>query len=57
MLSFVICDDNKNLLDRLEKMLETIFSKNDYDASVTFKSDNADSILDYLDNNTADVLI
>ena len=57
MLSFVICDDNKNLLDRLEKMLETIFSKNDYDASVTFKSDNADSILDYLDNNTADVLM
>lgn len=57
MLSFVICDDNKNLLDRLEIMLETIFSKNDYDASVAFKSDNADSILEYLDSHTADVLM
>lgn len=57
MLNFVICDDNINLLDRLEKMLETIFSKNSYDASVVFKSDNADDILNYIDNNTADVLM
>lgn len=57
MLNFVICDDNINLLDRLEKMLETIFSKNNYDASVVFKSDNADDILNYIDNNIADVLM
>ena len=57
MLNFVICDDNINLLDRLEKMLETIFSKNNYNASVVFKSDNADDILNYIDNNIADVLM
>lgn len=57
MLNFVICDDNLNLLDRLDKMLETIFSKNNYDASVAFKSDNADDILDYVDRNTVDVLM
>ena len=57
MLNFVICDDNLNLLDRLEKMLETIFTKNNYDASVVFKSDNADDILNYIDNNIADVLM
>ena len=57
MLNFVICDDNENLLDRLEKMLETIFTKNNLDASVAFKSDNADDILNYIDTNTADVLM
>ncbi len=56
MLNFIVCDDNLNLLDRLEKMLENIFTKNNYDASVVFKSDNADDILDYIDHNVADVL-
>lgn len=57
MLNFVVCDDNLNLLDRLEKMLETIFTKNNYDASVVFKSDNADAILNYIDHNVTDVLM
>lgn len=57
MLNFVICDDNLNLLDRLEKMLENIFSKNNYDASVVLKSDNADDILNFVDSNTVDVLM
>lgn len=57
MLNFIICDDNLILLDRLNKMLETIFSKNNYDASVVFKSDNADDILAYVDHNTVDVLM
>lgn len=57
MLNFIICDDNLNLLDRLGKMLETIFSKNNYDASVVFKSDNADNILNYVDSNTVDVVM
>lgn len=57
MLNFVICDDNQNLLDRLNKMLETIFTKNNYEASVVFKSDNADDILNYMDKNSADVLM
>lgn len=57
MLNFVICDDNLNILDKLEKMLEKIFTNNNYDASVVFKSDNADDILNYIDNHTADVLM
>lgn len=57
MLNFVICDDNLNILDRLEKMLETIFTKNNYNASVVFKSDNPDDILNYIDNNITDVLM
>ena len=57
MLNFVICDDNLNILDRLEKMLETIFTKNNYDASVVYKIDNADDVLNYIDNHSADVLM
>ena len=57
MLNFLICDDNVNILDRLEKMLESIFTKNNFEAVVSFKSDNTDDILDYLDNNRADVLL
>lgn len=57
MLNFIICDDNLILLDKLNKMLETIFSKNNYDASVVFKSDNADDILNYVEHNTVDVLM
>ena len=57
MLNFVICDDTQNLLDRLEKMLETLFTKNGYEASVVYKSDNADDILNYIDHNVADVLM
>ena len=57
MLNFVICDDNLNILDKLEIMLEKIFAKANYDASVVFKSDNADDILNYIDSHTVDVLM
>lgn len=57
MLHFVICDDNLNILDKLEKMLENIFTKNNFNAKVSFTSDNSDKILDYIKNNPADVLL
>lgn len=57
MLNFVICDDNLNIIDRLEKMLENIFSKNNYNATVGFTSDNPDDVLDYLNSNSVDVLM
>lgn len=57
MLNFVICDDNLNILDKLSKMLENIFTKNNFEAVVSFKSDNTTDILNYMDNNIADVLM
>ena len=57
MLNFVICDDNLTITEKLEKMLETIFTKNNYDASVVFKSDNAKDILKYVDSHIVDVLL
>ena len=57
MLNFVICDDNLNILDRLEKMLENIFAKNNYDATVTYKSGNSEDILEHMANNRVDVVM
>ena len=57
MLHFVICDDNLNILDKLEKMLENIFTKNNFEAKVSFKSDNSDDILDYIKHNPADAFL
>ena len=57
MLNFIICDDNLNILDRLSRLLENIFIKNNYDATVSFKTDKFDDVLDYMDNNKVDVLM
>lgn len=57
MLNFALCDDNLNILDKLEKMLETIFTKNNFDANVCFKTDNNQDMLDFVTNNKADVIM
>lgn len=57
MLNFALCDDNLNILDKLEKLLEKIFIKNDYEASVCFKSDNSSDVLDYVKENKVDVVL
>jgi len=41
MLSFVLCDDNKVILDRLSKMLESLFIKYHFDAEVSLASTDA----------------
>ena len=58
MLNFVICDDNVNILDRLEKLLESIFTKNNLEGQVSFKFDNFEDLLACFDNeNQIDVLL
>ena len=57
MLNFVLCDDNLSILNKLDNMLGSLFLKHDYDAQVTFKSDNAEDILTYIKNNKVHVLI
>ena len=57
MLNFAICDDNIHILERLEKMLESIFTKNNFDASVSFKSDNTIDMLNHVSNNKTDVIM
>ena len=56
MLSFVVCDDNKAILDRLVKMLESLFIKHHFDAEVSFASTDAISTMQYLENNNVHAL-
>lgn len=57
MLRFALCDDNAQILSRLESMLGSIFTKKDIDANVVFKAKSPSEILDYVSNNSIDVLI
>ena len=57
MLNFVICDDNINILTKLSKMLESIFINHSFDGIVSFQSENANDVLNYVKNNHTDVLI
>lgn len=57
MLNFVVCDDNANILNKLSKMLESIFVKHNYEAQVAFESTDANSILEFVNSNQTDVLI
>ena len=57
MVIFALCDDNVNILDRLEKMLENIFTKNNFDAHVTFKSTNSTDMIDFISKNKVDVVL
>lgn len=57
MLNFVLCDDNVKILDRLDKLLTMIFTKNNLEATVTYKTDNTNSLLNYIENNNVDVLM
>jgi len=56
MLNFVICDDNKAVLDRLCKMLESIFIQNKIDAEVSFSTTKPEDVISYLEQNTANVI-
>ena len=57
MLKFALCDDNINILDKLEKMLENIFTKNNFDASVIYTTSTTKSMLDFVSNNKVDVIM
>ena len=57
MLNFVICDDNLNILNKISTILEKVFTKYDYDATIGFKTNNVDKLLTYIDSNKVDVLI
>lgn len=56
MLSFVICDDNKSILDKLSKILESIFINNSIDAEISFMADNPEDILNYVFSNDVNAL-
>ena len=56
MLNFVLCDDNLPSLNRLSKLLENIFMKNNIDAQVGLASTTPTEVLTYVKENNVDVL-
>ena len=57
MLNFVLCDDNASVLSRLSKMLESIFIKDNIDASIILESSKANEVVDFVKKNKFDVFI
>ena len=57
MLNFILCDDNQNILNRLEKILDTIFVKNNFDAEISLKTDDYNEVIEYINNNKVDVVL
>ena len=56
MLNIAICDDNNSVLERLSKMLESIFIENDIDAKIPFKCTTPTELLNHMSSNNVDVL-
>lgn len=56
MLNFVLCDDNLSFLNGLDKMLSRLFMKHNLDAYIGFKTDSPSKLIDYIKNNSVDVL-
>ena len=57
MLNFVLCDDNYIILDRLGKMLDSLFIKYNVEACILYKTTTPEDLLDYVNNNDVNVLI
>lgn len=56
MLRFVLCDDNLTFLNGLDAMLNKLFIKHNITAEVCFKTNSTIKLLNYLKNNSADIL-
>ena len=57
MLSFVLCDDNELILSKLAKMLDSLFIKYELDSTVSLIATEPSQVLDYINNNTINVLL
>lgn len=51
MLNFVVCDDNIHILDRISKILESIFIEHNFDANIILKETNAKNVLKFIEEN------
>lgn len=56
MLSFIVCDDNEAILDRLVKMLNSLFMKHNFDAEISFSSTDSAKTLNYINHNNIDAI-
>ena len=57
MLNFVVCDDNENMLNKFNKMFDTIFISNNIEGNIAFSSTNPTEVLDFAKTNSVDVFV
>lgn len=59
MLNFVICDDNQNIVDKLAKILESIFIEHELNGHVLLQTIHAEDVLNLIQSDASkiDVLI
>lgn len=57
MLDFVLCDDNQNVLNKFEKMLESILIKNNLSGQVAYSTTNPDNFIKYIQFHHFDAVI
>ena len=51
MIKFALCDDSINILEKVSKMLETIFNENNFNAVVAYSSTNTNDMLNYINKH------
>lgn len=57
MLNFVLCDDNLNVLTKLEKTLENIFIDKKLEAHIVLSTTQPEELINYVRNNVVNVVI
>ena len=57
MIDFVLCDDNSNVLSKLEKMLDSIFINSNFDAQIVLSSTSPYDVINYIKSNSINVVI
>lgn len=57
MLNFIVCDDNVNILEKISKMLETIFINHSLDANIVLQESDGKPVIDFVRTNHVDVLL
>ena len=57
MLNFIICDDNENALNKIAKMLDSIFMSNNIEANVVLQSTDPQEVLNYSNTHKVDVFL
>lgn len=57
MLDFVICDDNSNALNRLEKLLESAFIARGLEAQIVLSTTEPGDLVNYVKHHSVNVVI
>lgn len=57
MLSFIICDDDIHMINKLSILFEKAFIKNDFDAKIVLKTQNYKELLSFMISNPVNVVV